>query len=679
VRAHDNGDSTTAGSVNASAWKIASIQFVARAVLAVPGTGPSDTIALVEDSTVTVAFTAQNFLGSSLAVKLVPADTTSVSAQSWKVKPDNTGRFTFQVQGKSDAFCGPTLASLSFADSLDTLSTVAYVRIAPRNRAPSFLGAMNLSVVASASPSNFSNWITSISAGPANESNQKVSFEAQVLSGATLFSVPPVVDGLGNLSFTGKSSTPGTATIQVRAHDNGDSTTGSSLNTSAWKSASIVFDVPASLGLTSRTVATWQGYAISDTANLYWGGGNSSNLVVGWSASDSTLLPRGSVVFPATGSQRFFQMTPAPGKWGIVTVRFTVTDSLGGVGTDSLTLVVQPVNHAPVLALKGNSFLATTWKGDPTLQVAGAPTWDDATTVQKGRIEVKWLNSQDSLNYLTSLRVDPTGVLHFSASVDTSVAIQFQLRAHDSSGTAHGGVDTSAWSSTITLQLVDTVKDVDGNSYRARRMPDGKVWMRQNLYTKPRNGDTAYSCAGGSSLDNFRSDAPDCPKRGALYKWSQTMALDPTCDTLAIGCVGSASKPQGLCPSGWHLAQTSEWTGLFLVTMSAGDSDSTINLRGNDSGWAFIRGQPIYGPGSGKFGDFIVPTEDVNHYGSLGTIFWLPSVASGTGPSLGNSLMIWTWQNTSNPPAVGVESTRPATMVYGEYLKASARCVLSPQ
>lgn len=82
-----------------------------------------------------------------------------------------------------------------------------------------------------------------------------------------------------------------------------------------------------------------------------------------------------------------------------------------------------------------------------------------------------------------------------------------------------------------SMTLETKLKDKDGNLYRIRRMPDNKVWMAQNLRTNPPGG--TASCAVG-----------DCAKNGSLYNWSQAFSASDSAD----------AAPQGICPSGWHVA-----------------------------------------------------------------------------------------------------------------------------
>jgi len=664
VRAHDNGDSTTAGSVNVSGWTSFSIQLFSRPVLTI--TGIPDTLRLVEDSSTTLDILAQNILGSGLAATFTPADTTLISAHTFALTPDATGKASFALQAKTDVFGGPLLGVLKVSDSLDAISQGVYVVIAERNHPPTFGGAPSLVVTASAATRTYAGWIDSISAGPGSEAYQKVSFQVQVVSGSSLFAKIPSVDSNGTLSFAGNANASGLAQIQVRAVDNDSVDPGNRY--SSWKTSSISFNQPPTLTLPNHTASTWENQPVAAGAATVLDLETSvDNLVLTWTVSDSTILPADSILVPASGGTRNIQMRPILHKWGSVLVTFSLADSQGASTSDTLRLTVNPINHAPTLTMKSPTLLATTWKGAQTFALASA-AWDDANPSQTGHYDLQLANATDSV-YLSALSVDSAGTLHVSAKLDTSASIDFRIRAHDNGGTANGGTDTSAWSGLQTLQLVDTVLDLDGNSYRARRMPDGNVWMRSNLYTKPRNGDTAYSCAG--ALDNFGTIlAANCPERGALYNWNESLNQSDTCDTSGA-CVNSVSHPaQGVCPTGWHIAEGSEWSGLFQATMVPGSPDSSYNLRGSDSAWGSFFQPPIaYLIGSGRYGNFLVATDQAQDgsRAATGVNYWLPHLdPSFTAPWAGKLVIGATGQ-------VVRMDVGPADPFY----PGSVRCVLN--
>jgi len=564
VRAHDNGDSTGTN-VNVSSWTSFTIQLFSRPVLI--ATGPTDTVRLVEDSATTVSFAIQNFVGSSLAVKFSPVDTTLISVQTWKLVPDANGKVSISLQGKQNVFGGPLTTIVSLSDSEDVVNLIVPITIAERNHPPIFGGAQGLVVTASAATRMFPGWINSISPGPASEAYQKVSFLVQVLSGSSLFSRAPSVDSAGTLSFAGNANSSGVAQIQVRAVDNDSVAPGNRY--SAWTTTSIYFNQPPTLILPTHALSTWENQpATVGAATVSDQETSPANLSLTWTSSDSTILPADSVFATFSGgTSRNITLHPLAHRWGTVKVVFTATDSLGATAVDSLTLTVNPINHAPIMTLKSPSLLATTWKGAQTFALASA-TWDDAMPGQTGHFDLQLASATDSV-YLTALSLDSTGTLHVSAKLDTSVNIHFQIRAHDNGGTANGGIDTSAWSSIQTLQMVDTVLDVQGNSYRARTMPDGKVWMRSNLRTVSSIGSVVW--------------ADSLHRSGLSYTWAQAMNLsDTSCDTAACPVSGTQ---RGICPTGWHVSDSSEWSALARSAGGTAGLQAGLQRLRADTGW----------------------------------------------------------------------------------------------
>lgn len=229
-------------------------------------------------------------------------------------------------------------------------------------------------------------------------------------------------------------------------------------------------------------------------------------------------------------------------------------------------------NHAPVIALASGTLTAKSYLGTFKLQAATVTSWGAGDSIQSGIWQIQQRSSTDS-NYLSNLSMSGDGSLSGTIKIDTSIGLNVRFRIKDNGGTARGGVDSSEWSDWLLLKVVDTVHDVQGNVYRARRMPDGKVWMRENLRTKASFGDTAWA-------------RDTLPSAGRNYTWAQAMSLDPACDTATCKPFG---VQRGLCPSGWHIADTTEWSNLTASVGETGSTDS-IGLRKLRAGsnWVYM-------------------------------------------------------------------------------------------
>ena len=105
-----------------------------------------------------------------------------------------------------------------------------------------------------------------------------------------------------------------------------------------------------------------------------------------------------------------------------------------------------------------------------------------------------------------------------------------------------------------------TVKDIDGNVYNTVKIGE-QCWMRENLRTT-RYADGSPIPAGGSACSftepyyyDYPSSGFPLEKRGYLYNWPAVMHGEAASDA-------NPSNVQGICPDGWHLPSTSEWTQL---------------------------------------------------------------------------------------------------------------------
>ena len=126
-------------------------------------------------------------------------------------------------------------ANDSRADS--ALATVS-LTINPINDSPSFTVGANLTVQNNTGFRTFANWATGVSAGPANESGQHVSFTITANDHPELFSTPPAVSPAGLLTFEPSAGATGLAHISIQLQDDGG-TAGGGVNTSATQTFTI--------------------------------------------------------------------------------------------------------------------------------------------------------------------------------------------------------------------------------------------------------------------------------------------------------------------------------------------------------------------------------------------------------------------------------------------------------
>jgi uncharacterized protein (TIGR02145 family) len=185
------------------------------------------------------------------------------------------------------------------------------------------------------------------------------------------------------------------------------------------------------------------------------------------------------------------------------------------------------------------------------------------------------------------------------------------------------GCQTLQSSASVTAGEVgatDTFTDArDGKVYKIVMMPDGKVWMAQNLnYTEGLVANATSNMANGApftSTDNgvpaigsywcpgverstASGSASDCATYGAMYTWETVMNVDgkgawdePGVSSNYFDSGAPGSTPQaavnnaggggrGICPLGWHMPTELEWATLF----DAVDGDGTGTAFRDQSG-----------------------------------------------------------------------------------------------
>ena len=337
------------------------------------------------------------------------------------------------------------------------------ITITAVNDAPSFTKGADQTVNEDAGPQSVAGWATAISAGPADESGQSVSFQVTGNTNAGLFSAGPAVAPNGTLTYTTASNANGSATITLVAQDNGGTANGG-VNTSAPQSFTItvtaVNDAPSftkGADQTSledggpQTVAGWATAISAGPAD------ESAQTVSFTTTNDNNGL---FSVQPSVDAAGNLTYTAAANAYGTATVTVTAQDNggtaNGGVDTSApqtFTITITPVNDAP-------SFT----KGADVTVLEDAPAYSQsgwATAISAGPNEGSQTVSFTTSNNNTSLfsaqpAVDAAGNLTFTVAANAYGSATVSVTAHDDGGTANGGVDASAPQTfTITITPVN--------------------------------------------------------------------------------------------------------------------------------------------------------------------------------------------------------------------------------
>ena len=99
-----------------------------------------------------------------------------------------------------------------------------------------------------------------------------------------------------------------------------------------------------------------------------------------------------------------------------------------------------------------------------------------------------------------------------------------------------------------------------------------QIWMAENLNYKTENS----WCGGGSDKNEG-----DCTKYGRLYTWTAAVGKSETECGYGKTC-GLSGKVRGVCPEGWHLPDTTEWSKLFTAV---GGQNTAGKILKSQTGW----------------------------------------------------------------------------------------------
>ncbi len=272
-------------------------------------------------------------------------------------------------------------------DGLISNEALVSITINPVNDAPSFTTGADQTVLEDSGPQTVNPWATAISAGPADEAAQTLTFVVTGNTNPALFSVAPAISPTGVLTYTAAANANGAATITLVLNDNGGTANGG-VDTSAAQTFVInvtpvvpVNNPPVALG--DSAVTTLHTPALINVlANDSDDGALApSSLTIGAGPTHGTVSVNSS-----TGTITY---TPAFGFFGSDSFTYTVKDDQG-VASNQATVNLT-VNHNPTTPLA--QLLADPNDGTKTALVVMGTTAKDTITLsikkKTGAITVK--------------------------------------------------------------------------------------------------------------------------------------------------------------------------------------------------------------------------------------------------------------------------------------------------
>ena len=432
----------------------------------------AQTVTTTEDTPVPVTLAGSDSQGHALTFAVVSGPSSGSLSGTGATRTYTPSANSFG----SDSFT----FTVSDGTAVSAPATVT-VSVTAVNDVPSFVKGADRTVLEDAGAQSLAGWATGISAGPANESGQVVSFVVSNDNGG-LFSVAPAVAADGTLTFTPAANANGVATVTVQARDdNGTPGVAGDDVSSAPQTFTVtvtpVNDVPSFVKGADRTVLedagaqSLAGWATGISA----GPANESGQVVSFVVSNDN----GGLfsVAPAVAADGTLTFTPAANANGVATVTVQARDDNGtpGVAGDDVssapqtfTVTVTPVNDAPSF-VKG---------ADRTvLEDAGAQSAGWATGISAGpanesgqEVVVRGLERQRRL-FSVAPAVAADGTLTFTPAANANGVATVTVQARDDNGTPGvAGDDVSSAPQTFTV----TVTPVnDAPSFVKGRRSDG--------------------------------------------------------------------------------------------------------------------------------------------------------------------------------------------------------------
>ncbi|HYP08654.1 MAG TPA: Ig-like domain-containing protein, partial [Bryobacteraceae bacterium] len=259
--------------------------------------------------------------------------------------------------------------SFQVSDGLGGTNTAAIgITVNPVNDAPGFVKGADQTVLEDSGAQTVPGWATAISAGPADEAVQGLTFNITGNSNPALFSAGPAVAADGTLTYTPAANASGSATITLTLSDLGGTANGG-VNTSGPQEFIInvtpVNDAPSfTKGADQTVLEDAAPQTIPNWATAISAGANESGQTVSFvivSNDNPSLFSAGPAVSP-TGTLTY---TLAANRNGVANLSVRIQDdggtANGGVNespAQSFTITVTAVNDKPFMTGAPKSFSA---------------------------------------------------------------------------------------------------------------------------------------------------------------------------------------------------------------------------------------------------------------------------------------------------------------------------------
>ncbi len=303
-----------------------------------------------ESQSLTIAAVSDNpGLIPDPVISYTPGSTTAALTYVPVAENSGSARITLTIQDSGGTALG----------GIDTIIRSFAIVVKSLNDQPTFTPGGDLTVVEDAGFQNQPGWATAISAGPANEAGQILTFEV-TNSDPTLFSLQPMLANDGTLTYLTNPDAFGTVTVSVVLTDDGGTADGG-----IDRSATAAFLISVTSRNDGPTFTAGADVTVAEDAtaqSIAWATGISPG-PANESGQSLTFQVVGATsglytVMPSIAPNGTLTFTPAPQAFGSDTLVVTATDNggtaNGGADTSALVplvLTITSVNDEPVVTV----------------------------------------------------------------------------------------------------------------------------------------------------------------------------------------------------------------------------------------------------------------------------------------------------------------------------------------
>ncbi len=333
------------------------------------------------------------------------------------------------------------------------------IDITPVNDQPSFTKGADVTVSEDAGAQTVSNWATNISAGPANEAAQALTFNVTNNSNVGLFAAQPAISADGTLTFTPNDGLSGFATITVELQDDAGTANGgvdTSVEARFVITVTGVNDPPTLTVPATATVAEDGSVAI---AGITAGDDDSGSLTLSVTATSTATLGTTTgltVSSGANGSSAFtMQGSPADVAAALATLTYapsanqttgaSVTISLSDgelTVTKTIAITITAVNDPPI----ANNDTASMPSGSSiSIDVLSNDSDVETSTLTVASVTTPTVGTAT---------INASGTIDFTATLAAGGTSTFSYTVSD----GDGGTATA----TVTVTIIGPSSDGDG-------------------------------------------------------------------------------------------------------------------------------------------------------------------------------------------------------------------------